>query len=454
MNKNIILLTDSYKVSHHKQYPPNTEKIYSYFESRGGFYDYTVFFGLQYFIKEYLIGQVVTREKIDEAKELLTGHLGSETIINLEGWEYILKEHGGRLPVVIKAVPEGTVVPTRNVLMTIENTDPKCYWLTNYLETLLVQVWYPTTVATHSRGMKEMLKGHLDSTGSSAGIDFKLHDFGFRGVSSVESASIGGGAHLLNFKGTDTIAALTFARDYYGAGVAGFSIPASEHSTMTSWGDEEAAMKNMLDIYPTGLVACVSDSYDIYHACRHIWGQRLKDQILSRDGVLVVRPDSGDPCEVVLQVLDILGDKFGYTTNDKGFKELNPKIRVIQGDGCDMGMVHKILLHMREQKWSADNLAFGMGGGLLQKLDRDTMSFAFKCSAILKDGVWSDVWKDPITSSGKTSKKGRMKLVKDGDNLSTIGIHDNGVDEMVEVFRDGELVKEWNFDECVERAKL
>lgn len=457
MQDNIILLTDSYKISHHKQYPPDTETVYSYFESRGGAWKDTVFFGLQYLIKQYLEGQVVTREKIDEAKDILTGHLGNEDIINLEGWEYILKEHNGYLPIEIKAVPEGTVVPTSNVLMTVENTDPKCFWLTNYVESLLVQCWYPTTVATLSREMKKMLKSNLNMTGSDAGLDFMLHDFGFRGVSSVESSMLGGAGHLLNFRGTDTLSALVMARKYYGAGIAGFSIPASEHSTMTSWNDEEKAMENMLDTYPTGLVACVSDSYDIYNACSEIWGEKLKDKILNRDGVLIVRPDSGDPCEVVVKCLDILGDKFGYETNEKGFKVLNPKIRMIQGDGCNYDMVDKILSVMGRAGWAAENLAFGMGGALLQQMDRDTLSFAFKCSAIKRNGEWSDVFKNPITASNKASKKGQLKLVKTDKGLQTyrkISGHNDRDNVLETVFLNGELQNETTFDECIERAMI
>ena len=237
MDKNILLLTDSYKVTHHKQYPPKTEKVYSYFESRGGEFDSTVFFGLQYYLKEYLQGVVVTKEKIEEARKLVEQHLG-KGLFNESGWNYILEKHGGKLPVSIKAVKEGSLVPTDNVLMTIENTDPNCYWLTNYLETLLVQVWYGTTVATLSNHVKQLILKYLDKTGDMSLVNFKLHDFGFRGVSSVESSAIGGAAHLVNFLGTDTMSALSFIKEYYGMDCAGFSIPASEHSTITSWGRE------------------------------------------------------------------------------------------------------------------------------------------------------------------------------------------------------------------------
>ena len=212
LTNNIILLTDSYKVGHHQQYPKGTTNVYSYFESRGGLFPETVFFGLQYFLQTYL-STPVTKEMIDEAEEFYAAHFGNKELFNRAGWDYILQKYDGKLPVRIKAVPEGTVVNTSNVLMTVESTDPQCYWLTNYLETLLSQVWYPTTVATLSREMKKLITRFLEKTGDPNLITFKLHDFGFRGVSSVESAGLGGCAHLVNFMGTDTVAALLVARD-------------------------------------------------------------------------------------------------------------------------------------------------------------------------------------------------------------------------------------------------
>ena len=345
IRNNILLLTDSYKVSHYKQYPAGTTSIYSYFESRGGEFPEVIFFGLQYYLKNYLEGQVVTKEKIEEAATLYNGHFG-KNIFYREGWEYILKEHGGKLPVRIKAIPEGLSTPVHSVMMTIENTDPKCWWLTNFLETLLVQVWYGSTVATLSHAIKQRILTYLEETGDPSLINFKLHDFGFRGVSSVESASMGGAAHLVNFMGSDTIAALTFIQDYYNTkDIFGFSIPAAEHSTITSWGreNESAAYLNMLRQYEEGLVSVVSDSYDVYNACENIWGKELKEEILKRKGTLVIRPDSGIPKDVVLKITEILGERFGYTTNAKGYKVLHPNVRVIQGDGVDYDSIGEIL---------------------------------------------------------------------------------------------------------------
>jgi len=466
---NIILLSDSYKVTHHLQYPPGTETVYSYFESRGGAYRDVCFFGLQYFLKRYLVGPRVTRSRVDDAESYVKKHLShpvwsyDSKLFNRDGWEHIIEKHGGRLPISIKAVPEGTVLPYHNVLFTMENTDPSCAWLTNYLETLLVQVWYPTTVCTQSREQKAIIKRFLIETGCSdviadGSLNFKLHDFGFRGVSSVESACLGGAAHLVNFLGTDTLAALGMINDYYHVRNAGYSIPASEHSTMTSWGREKEvdAMRNMLEQYPKGIVACVSDSFDIFKACTDYWGTELKGAIESRDGVLVVRPDSGELPKTVLQVLEALESKFGHRETETKHKRLPSCIRVIQGDGIDIHSLEMILQAMKENGWAADNLAFGSGGALLQKLHRDTLKCAFKCSHVVIQGSGVDVFKDPITDRGKKSKKGRLTLECNSNGewrTITEGRGKPGSDKLVEVFRDGDLLVDYTFDEIRERSE-
>jgi nicotinamide phosphoribosyltransferase len=478
---NIILATDSYKVSHYKQYPPGTAYVYSYFESRGGKFDEICFFGLQYFIKRYLCGKVVTEDKIREAKELLDNHMGPGHF-NEEGWNHILTKHDGQLPISIKAVPEGTVVPTKNILFSMVNTDPACYWLTNYLETLLVEVWYPMTVATNSREQKKIIFSAFQNTGCevNAGINFKLHDFGYRGVSSVESAAIGGAGHLINFWGTDTMAAILCLKYYYGGEggsqsavplpidttvklpVAGLSIPAAEHSTITSWGREGEldAFRNMLTQYPTGLVAVVSDSYNVYEACTNLWGSELKDMILKREGTLVVRPDSGEPPVIVPKLLNLLGEAFKehVTTTSTGHKMLPPQLRMIQGDGISYETLGEILEAMAKAGWAADNLAFGSGGALLQKLNRDTQKCAFKCSEITKvNGETTLVFKDPITDKGKQSKKGRLTLEKGADGkLVTVteGKGDPSKDVLVEVFRDGFLLVDQTCEEIRKRAAI
>jgi len=455
--ENLLLLTDSYKVSHWVQYPPKTSVVYSYFESRGGKYADVCFFGLQFLLKKYLVGQVVTTAKIDEAEAYYAAHFPPGFQYNRSGWERIVAVHGGKLPLKIRPVPEGSVVGVKNVLLTIENTDPECFWLTNFVETLLVQVWYPMTVATHSREQKKVIAAYLrDTADDASGLSFKLHDFGFRGVSSVETAGIGAAAHLVNFLGTDTVAGLVVAKEYYQCETsAGFSIPASEHSTITSWtkDGECAAMKNMLDKYPSGLVACVSDSFDVFKACAEYWGSELKDQILSRDGCLVVRPDSGEPSTTALKVLEILGEKLGFSENSKGFKLLDPHVRVIWGDGIDYATLIEILHTLKANGWSADNIAFGSGGGLLQKLNRDTQKCAFKCSYALVDGRARDVFKDPVTDKGKVSKKGKLALIHTSDGFATVPAP-HSADLLVDVFLDGALLVDYAFDAVRANAAL
>lgn len=463
LHDNIILLTDSYKLSHYKQYPQGTEKVYSYFESRNGAqFDKTIFFGLQYFLKRYLQGEIVTRDAISQAEGIARKHMGNvDGAFNKEGWEYIRENHRGCLPIRIRAVPEGTPVGVSNVLMTIENTDPKCYWLPNYLETLLVQVWYPCTVATISNHVRGVIKAGLEKTGTPALLPFKLHDFGFRGVSSVESAGIGGLAHLVNFMGTDTIAALGTGIEYYDAGIAGFSIPASEHSTITSWGEthEVDAFRNMLRQYPDGLVACVSDSFDINRACSELWGKELKEEVLNRNGCLVVRPDSGEIIPMVLNVLSRLGDAFGTYMNEKGYRVLNDKVRVIQGDGCTPETIEQVINAMIASGWSIDNIAFGMGGGLLQKVNRDTQRFAFKCSSIQNLGRELDVFKKPVSDPLKNSKGGRVILVrkKGTGELNTIREENfsghSCEHAMRTVFENGEVLVNDTFDQVKKRAE-
>lgn len=467
-SENIILLADAYKYSHHKLYYPGTTKIYSYLESRGGLFNQTVFFGLQYFLKHYLQGAVITKEKIDEAAEVLPQVFGREDVFDRTKFDYILKKYGGNLPVRIKAVPEGSIVPVQNVLITIENTDPECFWVTNFLETLLMQIWYPCTVASLSREIKELVKEYFDETASNssiAGIDYVLNDFGFRGVSSVESAGIGGAAHLINFKGSDTIEASVFAKRYYNTKtIYGQSVPATEHSICTLLGieGELEIFKHILRTFPTGIVACVSDSYNIFKACSEYWGEELKNLVLNREGTLVIRPDSGDPVFTLLSVFDILMEKFGYTLNEKGFKVLPSQVRVLQGDGIDLHSIRSIYSALKVNGISAENLVLGMGGALLQKVDRDTQKFAFKCSYAEVSGKSIDVQKNPVEldnhgnlrHSFKKSKAGRLKLIQTDQCYQTVREHSlpELKNELVPVFENGELLNEQTFEEIRERA--
>jgi len=260
------------------------------------------------------------------------------------------------------------VVPGLNALVTVECDDPQAFWAASYAETLLLRVWYPITVATLSRSVKKLIKGFLDETSDDpAGqIAFKLHDFGARGVSSAESAAIGGCAHLVNFMGTDTVSALLAARQYYGEPLAAFSIPAAEHSSITSWGrdNEVEAYRNMLRRFarPGALVAVVSDSYDIYHAVDKLWGEALRQEVIDSGATVVIRPDSGYPAEVVLKTAVLLERRFGSVTNGKGYRVLN-NVRIIQGDGINPRSIREILAGLKVNGFAADNVAFGIRVG-------------------------------------------------------------------------------------------
>jgi nicotinamide phosphoribosyltransferase len=453
--KNIVLNSDSYKYSQWVQYPEGTQYVYSYIESRGGEYDQMVYFGLQAFLREYMTTPV-TAAMVLLARDIMQAH-GEP--FNYDGWMYIVNVHGGKLPVEIKAVDEGTVMKQKNILLSIVNTDPKCYWLTSFLETALLRaIWYPTTVASNSYVSKTIITNYLNKNGDPSLIDFKLHDFGARGVSSLESATLGGMAHLINFMGTDTVSGILGAMEYYDAPVSGFSIPAMEHSTVTSWGreNEVEAYRNMLKHYAKEgkILACVSDSYDIYEACKK-WGTELIDEVKASKAVVVVRPDSGNPVEVVSNCLTILDKYYGHTVNSKGFKVLN-NVRVIQGDGIDHAMIRRILSIMDMNGWSADNVAFGQGGALLQIVNRDTLEFAMKCSAAMINGKWVEVYKDPVTSVMKKSKKGRLMLVTDESGKFVTKVLEYGkdiTDHLVRRYMDGNLYNETTFEEIRARAR-
>jgi len=458
---NLILKTDSYKASQYKQYPKETTRLFSYAESRGGIYPETIFFGLQYLVKKYLLKQI-TIEDVEEAKAFFAIH-GVD--FNYDGWMYIAKDLKGKLPIIIRAVPEGTKVPIKNALMTLESTDPKVFWIVNWLETLLLKIWYSTTVATQSSFLRKEIYNSLVKTSDdpNAEIDFKLHSFGYRGSSSEETAAIGGAAELLSFKGTDTIIGIICANNYYDAGICGFSINASEHSTITSWGKENelAAYRNMLNQFGRNgsVFACVSDSYDIYNACEKLWGTELKEDIIKSGATLVIRPDSGDPEEVVSKCLSILDSKFGSIINSKGYKVIN-NVRLIQGDGVNPASIKKIMKRIISENYSMTNIAFGMGGASLQGINRDTQQFAFKASHIMVGTKSVDVFKSPVTDPGKVSKSGRLDLIRGGagGGFTTIKLSSDvschNFTAMQTVYKNGELLIDETFETIRERAKV
>jgi nicotinamide phosphoribosyltransferase len=478
---NLVLLGDAYKYSHPKFYQnAGVTSLYSYLESRGGKFAETVFYGLQIFLKTYLEGVAILKEDVDEAERILSGPdgtFGGANVFDRSRFDYIVEKHGGRLPLRIKAVPEGTVVETHNILMSIESTDENCAWLTNFVESVMLQIWYPITVATLSREVKKLaIQAYKDTSCLPKDIvdislEFILNDFGLRGVSSVQSAENGGSAHCINFMGSDNLAAQSCINRYYNTDkVYVKSIPATEHSIMTLKGEEGEAelMEMVLDTHPGTTVACVSDSYNILRACETYWGGKLKDKILARTAPLVIRPDSGDPIATLKAVFEILFKTFGHATNDKGFKVLPTQVRVIQGDGVNIDSIAGIYDMFRAEGISAENLVFGMGGKLLQAdINRDILNFAFKAAYAIINGKEVNVSKSPTEmdadgnyqKSMKKSKAGRMKLVKDENGCyktvtSEDIFFDSYKDELVTVFENGEILVEYNFDEIRERAKI
>lgn len=411
---NLALLADSYKYSHTNQYPKNTKAIYNYFESRGSDkFQEIVFFGLQYYLMEYL--NAPTQLQVMEAEKIAQAH---GVPFDVKGWSYIAEL--GHIPVKIVAVPEGSVCGTFQPLFTVESTDSNVPWIAGFIETLLMKVWYPITVASKSYHVRKIIEGWY--RGSNIDVNksrFAYHNFGDRGSSSVESAAIGGAAHLTQFFGTDNFNALDFVQKYYGhTDSPGYSIPASEHSTVTSWGvnAEFDFYDNYLENYKgSKMIACVLDSYDVYRAVRYVTTGKFKEKVESADyPIFVIRPDSGEPLHVISQILKIMEDNGVKSTTDKYGNKLFDKYRIIWGDGITPEVISRIYADTKFKGYSPENFAFGSGGDLMQNLTRDTCKFAIKCSAIKLtrdngDGpfdVIEDVYKQPITDMGKQSKRG------------------------------------------------
>lgn len=455
---NPILNVDSYKLSHYLQYPPGTRRTSSYIEPRvGAAYDEIVFFGLQPFLMNFMERRV-TIDDVHEAKDVALKH---GLPFNEEGFRRIANRHDGRWPVEIQALPEGTVVRPGTPVVQIHNNDPELPWLPSFLETALLRaVWYPSTVATVSRSVRQVIEGYLEETGDPAGIYFKLHDFGARGASSREMAGLGGVAHLVNFQGTDTLDAIMCARAYYSADMAGFSIPASEHSTMTAWGrdHESEAFANMLERFGSGLVGVVSDSYDLESAVKELWGGRLHHAVANMPGGgLVVRPDSGDPVQTPVDVLEWLGEAFGWTLNDKGYKVLNHGVRVIQGDGMSPETIRLLLARMMLNEWSADNMAFGMGGNLLQH-NRDDLRWAMKLNAIDFGQGWEPRNKVVKTDPSKSSRPGRVKVVRSVGHDALVAVEEDARTPFSEnylktVYENGYMTIRQSLEQIRERAR-
>lgn len=484
------LLCDFYKISHREQYPEETEKIYSTWTprtSRIPGISSVVAFGFQAFIQQYLINyfndnffkRSLYNEIIPEYDRVISATLG----IKHPEYLHIAKLHRlGYLPLRIKAVKEGTLVPIRVPMLTIENTLPEFFWVTNYIETLMsTSLWQPTTNATIAHQYKKILTEYAKMTGGSPDfVKFQAHDFSMRGLASLEAAKSSGGAHLLSFVGTDNIPGILFLEEFYGADVekelVGTSIPATEHSVMCAYGKNELSSyrRLMTEVYPKGMFSVVSDTWDLWKVLTDVIVP-LKNEILTRDGKVVIRPDSGDPVKILCGdpdsnnaranagVIETLWDIFGGKTNELGYKELDPHIGVIYGDAITLERCDEICEKLMEKGFASTNVVFGVGSYTYQYNTRDTFGFALKSTYAKIDGKEVFLEKDPITDSGTKKSQTGMVVVSDfGDKEAGVTVRQTytekgreamaSVDLLEDVFIDGKLVR---FETLAEiRARL
>lgn len=416
----IGVLTDSYKASHYVMYP-EANKMVAYGEFRAPFAGQTederlVFYGIRYIVENYLSRQW-TLEDVEKCDKFYATHnaLNSKFPFPKDLFTKFVKENNGYFPVKVEALPEGSVVHIHTPVYQI-SCEKEYSRLCTFFETILTHVWYPSCVATLSRMSKEIIEEYFEKTVDPESfflLSSRLHDFGFRGTTSVEQSVIGGAAHLLNFDGSDTMSACYYVQFNLNNGKpVGSSIPATEHSVMTAWPTEKDALTHTIQNFGHGIFATVMDSYDYHNALNKIVPS-VAEQKKSKGGFWVLRPDSGDPVEAILAALRAGEKTFGAFVNKKGYKVLNG-IGCIQGDGINKNTIRDILEAATKEGYSAQNIAFGMGGGLLQKVNRDTMSFATKLSFIeYKDGTTRDVMKLPKTDSGKSSLPGILKVKRD-----------------------------------------
>lgn len=482
MKTNPFLLTDYYKVGHVFQYPEKTELVYSNLtprKSRIKDVEEMVFFGLQYFVKEYLITyfnenffQQPKEKVMADYKRRIVTSLGT----HLPSYDHISALHElGYLPVEIKAIPEGSKVPMRVPCLTIVNTKPEFYWLANFLETLLSAViWQPCTSATIAHTYRKLLNRYAEETGMPMDfVQWQGHDFSFRGMSSLETAVLSAMGHLLSFTGTDTIPAIDALEQYYNANadveLIGGSVAATEHSVMCSGskdGELETFKRLVTEVYPTGIVSIVSDTWDLWKVCTE-YLPALKETILSRDGKVVIRPDSGDPVKIICGdpegkteaerkgVVELLWDVFGGTITDKGFKLLDQHIGAIYGDSINIERATLICEGLKT-KGFATQVVFGIGSYTYQYNTRDTFGTAMKATYVVIDGEGREIFKNPVTDDGtKKSATGLLQVKKENGSyvlIDKVSWEEEKQSELKTVFKDGKLVKEYSLQEI--RTKL
>lgn len=453
-----MLMCDFYKTSHREQYPDGTEYIYSTFTPRSNKYfpvaNEVVVFGIQSFVKKYMVNyfnkNFFKRSKNAIIKEYQ--RFIYHTIVNpgnIQGLtkaaiERAVKEvdakhiedlHDlGYLPLELKALPEGTLAPIKVPVVTLENTKPKFFWLTNYFETIMSNmIWQPMTSATIAHEYRKLLDEFaLKTTGSTAGVEFQGHDFSMRGMSSLETTEISGAAHLLSFVGTDSIPAITFHEEYYNANieeeVVGTSIPATEHSVMCSYGDanEFDLFKHLItEVYPNGFFSVVSDTWDFWKVVTE-YLPKLEKEIMGREGRVVIRPDSGDPVKILIGdpeadnlsaqmgLIECLWEIFGGTVTEQGYKLLDTHIGAIYGDSITLERARAIVEGLEAKGFASTNIVFGIGSYTYNHNTRDTFGFAMKATWAQVNGEERLLFKDPKTDDGtKKSQRGRVVVVRE-----------------------------------------
>lgn len=469
---NPLFLSDSYKVHHPALYHPSTSSMLEYIEARGCATDPYIselaFIGMQYITKRHFTTRL-THAHIDEAKRKLKKHFLGRDLFYEAGWRRIVDEFDGWLPLEVRAVREGTIVPLSQAMVIIKETHPDFAWLVPQYEAVFLRIWSPISVAS---GSLEALKINLEFLEKTTDLTeeerFQTalimdHDFGCRGVNVDEQARVDGAAHLLFSVGTDTLPALEMLDEYYGCEMAGFSVSATEHSVMTQEGEEGElnVFNRVLDInlQPGAVFSVVIDSYDPYRFAREYIGTINRDRIMASGATLVARPDSGHPPIVVPELLEIFWECFGGTINSKGMRVLHPCIKVLQGDGITLKSRREIHEAVMTAGFAAQNILFGSGGDRLNGWSRDSFKFASKVCSTTINGVERDVYKDPITDSGKRSKRGRLMLVRDeADNFRTVTEAEYAQhastweDQMVTYYRNGQILHEETFDQIRERA--
>lgn len=410
LRKSRVIDTDFYKTTQSRMYSPDVTGIFSYAESRGGEYPIGILFGLQAFIQEKLLVPV-TKADVDYADMILTGMGGFA--FDRTAWDIVVNEYGGLLPITIKAVKEGMKVPVHNAVVTVECTDKRLFSLVGYIETALLRaVWFPSTIASRVYQMRANInKLYAVYADSNASADFAFLDFSGRGVESQDASEIGSAAFLTSFVGTDTCAGVAYVYDNYGGAITGYSVAASEHSVMCSYqqSNELASFTRIVNETPDGsIISVVSDTWNIYNACE-LWNSLA--EVIQRKGLtLVVRPDSGEALEVLPRMLAILSKGFPRHRNDKGLYVFD-NLKILWGDGVDETNYLQLYGLMPKEGYGVEVLMLGSGGGLMQKVNRDTMKWAFKASAVIKNNSWVGIKKEPITDPGKKSKSGKLELI-------------------------------------------